>query len=510
MTGCIFKRKFKSGIRWGYLFFGGWDENGKRIQIFKSGFPTKDAASKGARIAIEDYEATHGKIMRDVGSYGRRAWSFSLGDVTRNGFETKDEAERALKQAILHRAADRARQAEDAEKSIGPPFGKYFDYWLREHASRRCAPKTLERYTELGAYLTREVGLVRLNELSTAEIQETIHRLSDHGGQRTATQPNGKPLAPKTVRHIGTLLYTALSDAERLGMLKKHPMEKRRVLLPKLPKRRPPVLDEGKLRMLFERARSTRLYPFIVMAAATGCRRGELLALTWPDLDFATGVLLVSKSLEQTRIGGLRVKTTKSDEPRELGVPEWALEVLKQHRVEQQRDRAMFGPEYAANNLIFCQPAGQYYSPDRLGARVVELMRSVGLQGVTLHSLRHSHASILLSKGVPTAVVAQRLGHADQNITLSIYSHALPADSRAAAKIWNNAITEVVIEAHVELPPAQLEGSGMLAHVSVTPREKRQVVETKKKRVAGTTGLEPATSDVTGRRSNQLNYVPEV
>jgi len=207
-------------------------------------------------------------------------------------------------------------------------------------------------------------------------------------------------------------LCTALSDAERLGMLKKHPMEKRRVLLPKLPKRRPPVLDEGKLRMLFERARSTRLYPFIVMAAATGCRRGELLALTWPDLDFATGVLLVSKSLEQTRIGGLRVKTTKSDEPRELGVPEWALEVLKQHRVEQQRDRAMFGPEYAANNLIFCQPAGQYYSPDRLGARVVELMRSVGLQGVTLHSLRHSHASILLSKGVPTAVVSSSVTNA--------------------------------------------------------------------------------------------------
>jgi integrase len=67
-------------------------------------------------------------------------------------------------------------------------------------------------------------------------------------------------------------------------------------------------------------------------------------------------------------------------------------------------------------------------------------MRKVGLYGVSLHSLRHSDASILLSKGVPPAVVSQRLGHADQNITLSIYSHALPADSRAAARIWNNAI----------------------------------------------------------------------
>jgi len=104
----------------------------------------------------------------------------------------------------------------------------------------------------------------------------------------------------------------------------------------------------------------------------------------------------------------------------------------------------MFGRDYADNNLIFCQPGGQHYSPDRLGARVAELMRGVGLNGVSLHSLRHSHASILLSKGVPVSVVAQRLGHADQNITLSIYSHTLPADSRAAAKIWNDSMAGVI------------------------------------------------------------------
>jgi integrase len=130
-----------------------------------------------------------------------------------------------------------------------------------------------------------------------------------------------------------------------------------------------------------------------------------------------------------------------------VAVPEWALEVLKQHRIEQEKDRALFGQDYVGNNLIFCQPGGQYYSPDRLGARVSELMRKVGLQGVTLHSLRHSHASILLSKGVPISVVSERLGHADQNITLSIYSHALPADSRAAAKIWNDSMAQVVLPA---------------------------------------------------------------
>ncbi|HTC87852.1 MAG TPA: tyrosine-type recombinase/integrase [Bryobacteraceae bacterium] len=447
MTGCIFKRKRKSGLCWGYVFFGGWDAKGKRLQIFKSGFATKDAASRASRIAIEAYESAHGKIARIVGSQGQRTWSYSLGEVTREGFLSKDEAEHALALAIRGQHAERARQAEAAEKSIGPPIGEYLDYWLREHASRRCAPKTMERYRDICNYVGREIGQIRLNELTTAHIQEAIHRLSDHGGMRTQAQPNGRPLAPKTVRHIGTMLYTALSDAERLGMLKQHPMANKRVLLPKLAKRKLPVLDEEKLRMLFERARSTRLFPFIVLAAATGCRRGELLALTWSDVDFTTAILQVSKSLEQTRAGGLRVKSTKSGESRALDVPVWALDVLNEQRVQQQRDRTMFGAHYTGHNLIFCQPNGEYYSPDRLGARVVELMRKIGLQGVTLHSLRHSHASILLSKGVPAAVVAQRLGHADQNITLSIYSHALPADSRAAARIWNKAITEVVDDA---------------------------------------------------------------
>jgi hypothetical protein len=176
--------------------------------------------------------------------------------------------------------------------------------------------------------------------------------------------------------------------------------------------------------------------------------------------------------------------------------------VLRGHRQEQDRDRQLFGPDYEDHNLVFCQPTGAYYSPDRLGARVVELMRKVGLQGVSLHSLRHSHASRLLSNGVPIAVVAQRLKHTDQNITLSIYSHALPADTKAAAKIWNDAMADVIAEARKH------GAERRLANVCTRKAGSAEVFERKKKSLAGTTGFEPATSDVTGRRSNQLNYVP--
>jgi len=167
-----------------------------------------------------------------------------------------------------------------------------------------------------------------------------------------------------------------------------------------------------------------------------------------------------------------------------VAVPEWALEVLNQHRAEQEKDRAMFGQSYANNDLIFCQPGGQYYSPDREGARVSELMRKVGLHGVTLHSLRHSHASILLSKGVPISVVSERLGHADQNITLSIYSHALPADSRAAARIWNESMADVILTATGESQRKLPAGLRTVARIG---SQELQVVENTAK-VGGATG----------------------
>ncbi len=138
------------------------------------------------------------------------------------------------------------------------------------------------------------------------------------------------------------------------------------------------------------------------------------------------------------------MKDTKSEKPRHFVVPESVLPVLADHRVEQDEDKRLFGPEYQDHNLIFCQPNGANYSPDRLGARVKELMGKVGLEGVSLHSLRHTNATELLRNGVPLAEVSRRLGHADRNITLSIYSHGVPADSRAAARIRDDALGDVI------------------------------------------------------------------
>ena len=458
MNGSVFKRKLKSGATvWCYSFYAGRDENGKPINLMKGGFETKGAASTAMRAAIAEYEKSHGKITRHRGVLGTMTWGYTFRDEIKNGFADAGAARTALADAVARQAAsEQANAAEvDAQNRAekNPIFTDYIRYWLKEHASRSTSPKTFERYGDFAGYLIRHLGETRINDLTTAQIQRVIHRLGDCGGMITKDHPNGRPLAAKTVRHIGTMLYTSLAEADRLGILTvPHPMANKRVKLPKLPKRNPAVVEKEKLKALLDRARTTRLYPFIVLASATGCRRGELLALQWSDLNESTSELSVSKSLEQTK-AGLRVKSTKSEKPRHFAVPESALPVLADHRAEQEGDKRLFGPDYQDHGLIFCQPNGAYYSPDRLGARVKELMIKAGLDGVSLHSLRHTNATESLRNGVPLAEVSRRLGHADQNITLSIYSHAIPADDRAAAKIWNDALGDVIETSKKPAPP---------------------------------------------------------
>jgi integrase len=90
--------------------------------------------------------------------------------------------------------------------------------------------------------------------------------------------------------------------------------------------------------------------------------------------------------------------------------------------------------------MIICEVDGNYLQPDLVSQVIVRRMRKAGIKEGSLHTLRHSNASHLLSQGVPLPVVSARLGHSNPNITARIYSHALPADDQRAADVWDNVI----------------------------------------------------------------------
>lgn len=395
MTGTIVRHQPKRGKpTFGFSYYSHKDENGKWVRRVKRGFRTKDEAEKALRQAVEDHER-------------------------------KPAAERTI-----------------------PTFAETFTRWHKEVIAQNWSPKSVERYGELSKYAIGLFGDQPLDQLNSYDLTVAVNQLRDHGGRVTKEHPQGRPLAAKTTRHIFFLIKGVFSQAVDWDLIAKNPMAKMKA--PKVPKRRPKIVAREGFNALLRRTHGTRLYPVILLGASTGMRRGELLAVEWSDLNWDGATLEVSKSLEETK-AGLRIKSTKSGETRRFALPVKVIEALREHQQVQQKDREMYGADYHNLNLIFARPDGYYYNPDKLGTRIAAAMRTAGLSGVSLHSLRHTHASELLSQGAPITAVAERLGHASPNITLSIYSHALPADNQAAAKLWNDAMADVIEESRTQV-----------------------------------------------------------
>ena len=166
--------------------------------------------------------------------------------------------------------------------------------------------------------------------------------------------------------------------------------------------------------------------PYLELAAATGCRRGELLALRWSDI--INGCAIVARSLTQTG-EGLEFKGTKTEKPRLVTLPESAIATLDEHRKQQDELRIQYGRDYRADlDLIFANPDGTPLKPDSISASVSAIFRRLKIRkpkGAAPHLLRHSHTSILLAEGVPLAAVSARLGHSSPRTTQGEFSASL-------------------------------------------------------------------------------------
>jgi len=304
---------------------------------------------------------------------------------------------------------------------------EYLEYWLKESASRTVAPKTLQTYTQIvRTDLSPNLGHILLPKLKPLQIQMYYNQAVESG------RKNGKGgLSPQTVLHHHRVLHKALKQAMMWQLLAANPAD--RVQAPRPRSQEMHALDEDQSLRLLKETEGTRLHVPVMIALFTGMRRGEVLALRWSDLDFDKQTLTVSRSLEQTKAGGLRFKEPKTGKVRTIALPGLAVAALRKHRTEQARHRLSLGAAYTDNDLIVCAPDGQPAKPDTLTSDFSQFRDRHGF-AVRFHDLRHSHASQLLRQGVPLQVVSQRLGHAKVSITLDVYAHLLPGMQEGAVQ----------------------------------------------------------------------------
>ena len=164
------------------------------------------------------------------------------------------------------------------------------------------------------------------------------------------------------------------------------------------------------------------LYVLLLVASATGCRRGELLAPTWPGINFTSGMMAVSKSLEQTATG-LRVKAAKSERSRRINLPATAIDALKDHRKAQKQLRCVrWRFPYELGSCLRL-PGGRIRKAricDGEGLSRCPAMRPQGSGFVFASTYPRQPAT--RCRRVPPGCV-KRLGHSSVDTTAKVYAH---------------------------------------------------------------------------------------
>jgi integrase len=200
-------------------------------------------------------------------------------------------------------------------------------------------------------------------------------------------------------------------------------------------------LSPARARTLLAAAEGNRLEALYVLAVTTGMRQGELLRPGWEDVDLEARTVRVRRTLTLAR-GGPRLTEPKTrGSRRSISLTTPAAEALERHREHQDSEGAARGDEWNSQALVFCTRRGTPLRRDTLHDKYWKpLLRRAGLPDIRFHDLRHTCATLLLTKGVHPKIVSDMLGHSSIANTLDTYSHVIPGLGDSAANAMEDAL----------------------------------------------------------------------
>jgi len=335
---------------------------------------------------------------------------------------SKKEAERVLAELVAEIDHGIGLNALDVTVE------QLLDRWLTHNEADFSPSTVLVARGYIQRTIVPLIGQQFVSQITTSELDAFYYRLRTKGG-------GGKPLSPATIRRVHGILRRALSQAVRWNLIRHNPAID--ASPPRVPKPviKPPAPHQvAEIFKAIEDARAD-LAAFVLLAASSGARRSELLALRWNDLDFDTGTLVISRGLVRSE-HGLVEKDTKTHQARRLSLDTTTIGRLRAHRERTQALAKAVGVQLAPDCYLFSDSVDSRtpWSPHFVSLAFGRFADSVGADDVRLHDLRHYVATRLLSSGVDVRTVAGRLGHRDASTTLNVYSHFVPeSDAKAAA-----------------------------------------------------------------------------
>ncbi len=297
---------------------------------------------------------------------------------------------------------------------------QYLEHWLEEvHRPTIRLTSYIKYRGLLSRHILPVIGHIQLQKLTPQHVQALYAQKLKEG------------LTARTIHSMHSVLHKALDNAVRWGLIARNVCDV--VSQPHPVRHEIHPLSQDQARQLLQTAQEHRLAGLLIVALATGMRRGELLSLKWHDISFADNSLQVRRTMNRIVGHGYVESETKTMKGRrKILLPVFVVKALKQHRTRQLEARLKAGDAWQEHDLVFCNTCGGFLDPTNVLRMFHKLIAKAGLPHMRFHDLRHSAATILLSMGVHPKVVQELLGHSQIGMTMDTYSHVLPTMQKDA------------------------------------------------------------------------------
>jgi integrase len=323
--------------------------------------------------------------------------------------------------------------------------GEYLTGWIDRNRGQVKPSTWIARESHVRCYLIPALGRGRLTQLTAHDVERALGSFVANGRpvlpvERRRGRQTHAPISPLTARHIRATLRSALADAVRSGLVGRNVAADARP--PYVPDREVEYLSADEVRRLLDEVRDHPFGPIAQVAAATGMRRGEILALRWPDLKADLSEVRVRQAMTMTLDHRFEIGTPKTVRSRRtLPLPAMAREALAMQRDRQAASRAAAGAAWQdREGIVFTDDLGRQVEPDAVSRWFSKHMQASDVPAVTFRDLRHSAATIMLGEGVPLAVVSAWLGHSGMAITMKHYAAVIPQLKDDAAGAMDRAL----------------------------------------------------------------------
>lgn len=355
--------------------------------------------------------------------------------------KTAKQNEKALQQfAMEFEISVKNGKYLDGEKIT---FKDFSEKWIEEYASVQLEQTTVEFYQRmLKLHILPVIGHLKLSKVQPSHLNKLY---MDMLKNRKDGRSGG--YSPTTIKRVHATICSIMSTAMQWNIILDNPCE--RVKPPKQVRTSKDVeffTVEQTAAFLGELERETAAGTiklqhsiFFQLAIFCGMRRGEIIALTWPDINFSDNTVSISKSTALVH-GKAITKGTKTEaSTRVISVPENIMKLLRRYHIDYNTYRLSIGSQWVGNDFLFIQWDGSQMYPSSPYNLFKKILRRYNkehdekLPDIPLHGLRHTSATLLISQNVDVRTVSNRLGHAQTSTTMNIYSHSLQKKDEAAA-----------------------------------------------------------------------------